>query len=98
MIIEWRTSTYAGVNSGDRDERAGVAAAAVLNVKLSATNVELSTAIAGGNVESNLIYCVRASTSECHSLTHLLNASEVLAAGQTLGEGEGERLLGFTGV
>lgn len=49
-----RRNTYAGVDSGDGDERAGAAVAAVDYIDLSTTNVELSTAVGAGNVESDL--------------------------------------------
>lgn len=47
-------STHAGVDSGDGDKRAGCATAAVGDVNLSATDVELGAAVCGCDVESNL--------------------------------------------
>ena len=89
-----RQCAYAGVDSRDGDERARRTAAAVHDVDLGAADVELRAAVAAGDVKSNLwtffsyVHGVRS------RLTHLLNAEEVLAAGQTLREGEVELLLG----
>lgn len=46
--------TYAGVHSRDGDKRARCAAAAVDDVKLGTTDVELGTSVALSDVKSNL--------------------------------------------
>lgn len=51
---EKQAGSYAGVDSRNGDERAGGSVSAVLDVQLSTADVELSTAVGRGDVESDL--------------------------------------------
>ena len=52
--VTCKMGTYASVDTGDRDEGAGVAVATVRDVELRTADVELGAAVGAGDVESDL--------------------------------------------